>query len=310
MNKILILFIICLLIPLALVAKDKPTGYHFKFKKGKYYLLNPKGKKVDCEPFTFAGDFSEGMAVVEKDLKFGYIDSTGQEVINFQFYDAGPFINGIAYAAKNKGEYGYIDTSGKFIIGGKYNYAQNFDGQFAKIQIGNLDTNQFGKGKNIFGLIDRKGMLLGNRYFSNISIPDKFGVFNGSTKDSVFTIQPSGVINFQRLVEKNNENESSSKLNSMPAFPGGEKGLRKYIAMNVRYPQTAYNLKMQGRVFISFTVDKDGNIKDVRPAMLKAPIMMQEGIRVVSDMPQWKPGYQDGKTVKVQYTIPINFVLQ
>ena len=306
--KFLTLFA-ALFISFSISSQTRTSNYHFKYKKGFYYLVNAKGKTIDNVPYGFATVFSEGLAVVEKDLKFGYIDTTGTVVIDLQFFDAGPFIGGKAYAFNGQG-YGYIDKSGNFTIEEKYTYAQSFDGGFAKIQVANYNSNQFGKSKTIFGLIDKDGNLLGNRYFSNISLPDEAGVFKGSSKDSVFTVHPNGTIEFIELKEKTDKNEPHLKRSEMPQYPGGENGLRKYIGRSVKYPKSAQHIKLQERVFISFIVDKEGNIKDVRPAAPKAPILMQEGLRVVSNMPQWKPGNKDGEPVNVSYTIPINFVLQ
>jgi TonB family protein len=107
-----------------------------------------------------------------------------------------------------------------------------------------------------------------------------------------------------------NENGVYLTVEQMPEFPGGELGLRKFLASNIKYPMTAVEKNIQGKVFATFVVDKTGKVTDVKIVRGIEPSLDQEAIRVVQAMPQWTPGIQDGETVAVQYTIPINFVLE
>ncbi len=87
----------------------------FKYKKGYYSLTNRKGKVIkNVEPFTYALPFSDGLSLVENNLKFGYIDSKGTTVIDYQFYNAGSFSSGLAYATLG-GKYGYINKKGSLL---------------------------------------------------------------------------------------------------------------------------------------------------------------------------------------------------
>lgn len=99
-------------------------------------------------------------------------------------------------------------------------------------------------------------------------------------------------------------------VEEMPKFPGGEEALRRYIAQSVKYPAIAQENGIQGRVFVSFVVNTKGEVTDVKIARGVDPNLDKEAIRVVNAMPQWAPGKQRGKAVKVSYTVPINFVLQ
>ena len=96
----------------------------------------------------------------------------------------------------------------------------------------------------------------------------------------------------------------------MPQFVGGEAALRKYLAESVVYPPTAIDNEIQGRVFVSFVIDKTGAVTNVHVARKLDPYLDREAVRVVQSMPRWTPGYQRGKPVNVAYTVPINFVLQ
>ncbi|MFV0266403.1 MAG: TonB family protein [Draconibacterium sp.] len=99
-------------------------------------------------------------------------------------------------------------------------------------------------------------------------------------------------------------------VEDMPEFPGGDLALRKYIANVVKYPVLAQENGIQGKVYVTFVVGKDGYIKDARIARGVDPVLDKEALRVVNTLPQWKPGKQKGKFVDVSYTVPINFALQ
>jgi TonB family protein len=99
-------------------------------------------------------------------------------------------------------------------------------------------------------------------------------------------------------------------VEDMPEFPGGEMALRQYIANNVNYPTDAQEKKIQGKVYVTFVVTKEGDIADAKIARGVDPSLDKEALRVINELPKWKPGYQRGIAVNVSYTVPINFVLQ
>ncbi len=99
-------------------------------------------------------------------------------------------------------------------------------------------------------------------------------------------------------------------VEEMPSFPGGEAALMKYLASNIKYPAIAKDAGIQGTVFVTFVVDTDGKVKDVRVLRSIGGGCDEEAIRVVQSMPAWKAGKQRGKSVKVQYNLPIRFTLK
>ncbi len=99
-------------------------------------------------------------------------------------------------------------------------------------------------------------------------------------------------------------------VEDMPEFPGGDLALRKFIVESVKYPSIASENGIQGRVYVQFVVGTDGKVSQVKVARGVDPNLDKEAVRVVQSMPKWKPGKQRGKSVKVSYTVPINFVLQ
>ena len=98
-------------------------------------------------------------------------------------------------------------------------------------------------------------------------------------------------------------------VEEMPQYPGGPQALFKFLGENVHYPAEAEKAGIQGRVIATFVVEKDGSIS--QPTVVKSvdPLLDAEAIRVISAMPNWKPGKQNGKVVRVKYTVPLSFNL-
>lgn len=99
-------------------------------------------------------------------------------------------------------------------------------------------------------------------------------------------------------------------IETMPQFPGGQGVMMKYLAANIKYPASAVKAKKQGRVIVTFIVQKDGSVTHAKIAKSVDPELDAEALRIVKAMPNWTPGTQDGKPVNVKYTIPIVFSLQ
>lgn len=98
-------------------------------------------------------------------------------------------------------------------------------------------------------------------------------------------------------------------VEDMPAFPGGDAALLKYIAQNVEYPPIAKENGITGVVYVSYIVGKDGKVRDVKVVRGADTFLDKEAVRVVKTLSGYKPGKQRGKPVPVQFTIPIRFVL-
>lgn len=106
------------------------------------------------------------------------------------------------------------------------------------------------------------------------------------------------------------ENKVFDVVEQMPSFPGGPSALMKYLSENVRYPVVAQENGVQGRVVVSFVVEKDGHITDVKVVRSVDPSLDKEAARVVKSMPSWIPGKQNGSAVRVKYNVPVSFKLQ
>ncbi|MCL3779444.1 energy transducer TonB [Prolixibacteraceae bacterium JC049] len=99
-------------------------------------------------------------------------------------------------------------------------------------------------------------------------------------------------------------------LEDKPVFPGGERGLMKYIHDHVQYPVIAQENGIQGVVYVAFVIDERGKVTEVKALRGPDIALNKEAVRVVKSLPKWKPGKQRGKPVRVSFHVPINFKLQ
>ena len=99
-------------------------------------------------------------------------------------------------------------------------------------------------------------------------------------------------------------------VEEMPQYPGGPQALFEFLSQNVQYPKEAAKAGIQGRVIVTFVVEKDGSICESKVVKSVDPSLDAEALRVINAMPNWKPGKQNGKEVRVKYTVPVAFMLQ
>ena len=130
---------------------------------------------------------------------------------------------------------------------------------------------------------------------------------------STYTIEPFtlSVHLFEQLFDLATSEEDTvyQIVEQMPQYTGGEEAMMKYVAENIKYPQAAKDKNIAGRVFVSFVVEKDGSVNEVKVMRGIGGGCDEEAVRVIKGMPKWKPGIQKGKPVRVSYQIPINFKL-
>ena len=106
------------------------------------------------------------------------------------------------------------------------------------------------------------------------------------------------------------KDEAFAVVEQMPEFPGGMKELMTFLKDNIQYPKAAQDKKVQGRVIVQFVVEKDGTPTEFNVLRSIDPDLDKEALRVLGEMPKWKPGMQKGQAVRVKYTVPVNFKLQ
>jgi len=105
------------------------------------------------------------------------------------------------------------------------------------------------------------------------------------------------------------ETEIFTVVETSPSFPGGDEARIRFLTNNIKYPQMARESSIQGTVYVTFVVERDGAVTDVRVLRGIGGGCDEEAIRVIKAMPRWSPGKQRGKPVRVQFNMPIKFTL-
>lgn len=119
------------------------------------------------------------------------------------------------------------------------------------------------------------------------------------------------IVEFKEEESEFDEEEIYVVVEEMPGFAGGNSDkFLEYIARQLIYPEVAAENGIQGRVFVSFVVEPDGKVSNVRVVRSVDPALDREAVRVVQSSPRWTPGRQRGRPVRVTFTFPIIFILQ
>ena len=233
-------------------------------------------------------------------------------------------------------------------IGGQLVIANNFNYSLIKNRIkmmSKIKSSKLAITKIVFGVLVAAALVIAFACEQKESVETKSG--NNDAITIVSTIQDDGKIKVEGskadlekyiamfsgkwefevvtdslgntfLVEKeiiqpkslNTNEEIFFIVEEMPEFPGGEPALRQFMATAVKYPDDAVKKGIQGKVYVTFVVSKDGTVADAKIARGVDPSLDTEALRVVNNLPKWKPGKQKGQAVNVSYTVPINFKLQ
>ena len=143
--------------------------------------------------------------------------------------------------------------------------------------------------------------------------PVKKGKKAGTIKvngQEIKVVEQGDIVTMEGEVDQDQAKEDAfDVVEEMPEFPGGPKALMDYLMTNVKYPKTAFDANIQGRVIAQFVVDKEGSVRDAHIVKSVDPALDAEALRVINNMPKWRPGRQNGKVVNVKYTIPVSFSL-
>lgn len=147
-----------------------------------------------------------------------------------------------------------------------------------------------------------------------------YGMFSSNENQTEKQVMPLNKMqnNTENAKDVSNEgpvkNASSEKVydvvEEMPSFPGGQEALMSYLSNNIEYPIEAQEKGVEGRVLVNFVIEEDGSISQAKVVRSVDPSLDHEAQRVVKSMPRWNSGKQNGKYVRVKYTVPIVFRLQ
>jgi len=131
-----------------------------------------------------------------------------------------------------------------------------------------------------------------------------FGIIGQEPKTNEIEIKTS-----ENKSKNDDNNEIYTIVESMPSFPGGEKARNRFLAEHIKYPDNAVKYGIQGTCYVQFIIDSDGFVTEVKIIRGIGGGCDEEAVRVVKMMPQWNPGKQNGKTVRVLFNMPIYFGL-
>lgn len=218
----------------------------------------------------------------------------------------------VMYAGYNKKEYQYhligMEHSNTAIA----NLYNNFSVLPLKKRITMLNkkrTNGVGKVKYLALVPMAAAMLL----FNNIDVMARI-VNNQTTeapKAAAVVTTPEIV---QTVIEEAplppDDDKVYTVCDVMPEFPGGQDKLLQYLASSIKYPAESIEKKEEGRVTLTYIVEKDGSISNIEVVRSVSPSLDAEALRVVKSMPKWTPAKNKGKIVRVSYTVPVTFRLK
>jgi TonB family protein len=258
------------------VTKEKATFYRKVIKKDK--------KTWVVNDFFLNGQIQMSGTYNSKTLKekqgyFVYYYENGQKE------HEGNYVNN-----KKEGEWKFWSQTGEVRMIGSYDSLSHKQGLW-KSWYSNGNCNFEG---NFLNDVEDKEWKY---YFENGSISAKEIYNQGKLTEIHFWNEDGSIV------------EGTLNIQVMPKFAGGDGALKSYLTESIKYPESARLSSISGKVFVKFIVDENGEI--VKPEVLKSvhPLLDNEALRVVKEMPKWIPGRQHNRRVKVQYTIPINFSL-
>ncbi len=179
------------------------------------------------------------------------------------------------------------------------------NGPLKNLMLGNNFNNSLIKSRFIMMTkkSNKKSLIL--RLFGMIMVVlSMIFVFQSCNKDNKKTMEQK-----KSKIEQKLQSQSVPKLDVYPSYPGGDEARSSFMLENTKYPISAQKDSIQGMVYVSFIVSKDGSLKDLKVIRGLSPEIDAEALRVVSLMPNWNPGEKDGKKVDFEFTIPFKFML-
>ncbi len=256
--------------------------HNLKYQNGQLISMSPVGiEKPGTVTYTYAPNGRMAS------MKYFFVDGYDDEVwyiettITLSYNDKGDIIQAVREEWNNTSKWVRKQQMGKSI----YNITYTYD-----------DKDNWTR-----AVMSRKSMYGGK---TTENTPNAITVTRAITyRNASVTTSPT-----TNIVQTNDE--TYEVVDKNPSFPGGEKELYKFLASNMIYPKSSWDVGEQGRVFIQFVINTDGSISETRVWRSVSPALDAEALRVVQQMPRWIPGQKNGKNVRVRFTIPITFRLQ
>ena len=167
-----------------------------------------------------------------------------------------------------------------------------------------LDENASGA----FKITETNGEVIEGEYLEGLN-HGVWKTYNPKKNENYVDEYDTGKYLKGKTIEANGKVINYKELGTLPQFNGGLSGFSSYLSSNLTYPKEAKEAGVQGRVYLSFVVEKDGKLTDVKVIRGVGSGLDEEALRVMQRSPKWIPGEQRGRLVRVFYTIPIFFKL-
>jgi len=196
---------------------------------------------------------------------------------------------------------------GIVLIGGIYFCSNRNSSQPSNTNIANydtlgLDTTILDTIENCPNVVSENKRIVSNNEKMTVKLPN-------SERPKQLNSENATLYESQETVKSHDIDKIYDTVENMPIFPGGMQNLMSWLGSNIKYPVIAEENGIQGRVIVTFVVERDGAITNIKVVRAVDPSLDKEAIRVVSIMPKWKPGMKQGEAVRVKYTLPIIFRL-
>ncbi|MCO6501071.1 MAG: TonB family protein [Vicingus serpentipes] len=269
-----------------------------------------QGKQVDCAPFSFFSFIHIPSYIKEEDraaiVYHEQTHSTQWHSLDIMIYEISKVLlwwNPLIWMGLHSVKSNHEFIADKLASEKADKYSSVLVAQLLGVNCSVL-ANNF----NYEPLIKKRIMMMKIKKSNRLSI-FKYALVVPVITFSVFaTAQKEGkeVVNSNHVVK---EGKVYDKVDVMPEFNGGMDALINYMVTNINYPEAAKEKNIEGKVLVGFMVDAKGNIKEVKVVESVDELLDKEAVRVVENMPKWKPGEKDGKKVNVEMTLPISFKL-
>ncbi|OAQ39114.1 hypothetical protein A5893_10615 [Pedobacter psychrophilus] len=176
-------------------------------------------------------------------------------------------------------------------------------------------NDSFGKpyldkeGSGTFNEVDGYGQVISGAYLNGLKV-NEWKIINPKDNDTYYDEYDNGKYISGKTIDANGQTIKYDELEKLPEFNGGLPAFGSFLGRNLRYPPKARDNNTQGRVILSFVVDKEGKLVDIKILKGVAEDIDNEALRVMNLSPKWIPGTQRGKPIRISYTVPIVFQLQ
>lgn len=256
-------------------------------------------------------------------------DKHSIDILLIRVFQAFSWFNPFVYAVRNE-----LEATHEFIADKKVTYSFNDSYNYSKLILSRaLNTSSTILWHPFFSnskLLKRRIMMLNKsqptkmsklKYFAIIPLLALGFVINACTDDS--TVRPTDIKkdNLEKIELSSKEKEALSQpqlvddmtvyniADVMPSFPGGDQELMNFLSENIKYPDDCKAEGIEGMVFLSFIIDTEGNMQNVKVLRSPDERLSESAVNTLEQMPQWIPGIKDGSTVNVQFNLPIKYAL-